>query len=175
MAQYFPGSNIDAWFSMNAVPPDLREFWWNYALGRASHSGSDRDKFAIAPEEANVAWQRLQASTALTKTEFGLAGTMAGSYANREQSNRWFNNAIGSLVQQVIPSAISKGPLSFMQFLPDTIEDLLMTFLERSGGVGTLAGGLLSYGSIGMGNFADMWEDLFDKGDLPERGDWRRG
>ena len=173
MAQYFPGSNIDAWFQMNGVPPDLREFWWSYALGRASHTGSDRDRFTIAPEGANVAWQRLQAATATTKTEFGLAGTMAGAYANREQSNRWFNEVMGSLVQQVIPAAVSKGPLSFMQFLPDTIEDLLMTFLERTGGVGTLAAGALSYGGIGVGNLSDMFESLFEgAGDVGDVGDY---
>ena len=35
IAQYFPGSNIDAWFEVQGVPQDMREYWWAYALNKA--------------------------------------------------------------------------------------------------------------------------------------------
>ena len=34
ITQQYPGSNIDAWFEANGVPPDMQEQWWNYALAK---------------------------------------------------------------------------------------------------------------------------------------------
>jgi hypothetical protein len=133
MAQYFPGSNIDAWFNVNGVPQNMRDYWWTYALGKASRtptSTTGGPAMALAPDENNVAWQRLRANSELTRTEFSLAGSMSGQYAQRESSNRWFNSLMGSVQQNIIP-LISKGPLAWIQFLPDAIEDLLMTGAER--------------------------------------------
>jgi hypothetical protein len=149
MAQYFPGSNIDAWFNANQVPQNMRDYWWTYALGKAKSSPSqlttDPQQGVTAPKD-NVAWERLRSSSELTRTEFGLAGSMSGQYAQRESSNRWFNELVGQMQQDVIP-AIGKGPLRMIQYLPDALEDLLMTFAER-----------------GM-------DKLFDGGDVPNVGD----
>ena len=61
-----------------------------------------------APTRSNVAWQRLRAGSELTRTEFSLAGQMSGQYAQRESSNRWFNELMGSMQQTIIP-ALSKS------------------------------------------------------------------
>ena len=152
MAQYFPGSNIDAWFEVNGVPQSMRDYWWTYALGKAKNTGTTGGSgFAITPESSNVAWQRLAATSSLTRNEFGLAGVMAGAYANKEVSNRWLNDLVGQFQMQTIPAAVSKGVLNFMQYMPDTIEQMLMAALERSGMFGSVLGALIGYPGIGSG------------------------
>ena len=151
MAQYFPGSNIDAWFNVNGVPQNMRDYWWTYALGKANKSPTGLTTGAaitIGTDENNVAWQRLRAGSELTRTEFSLAGQMSGQYAQRESSNRWFNELMGSVQEKIIP-AISKGPLAWIQFLPDAIEDLLMTGAER--GASALFGDV-DVGDVGIGD-----------------------
>ena len=156
MAQYFPGSNIDAWFNVNGVPQNMRDYWWTYALGKASKSPTTAGApMAISPDENNVAWQRLRANSELTRTEFSLAGSMSGQYAQRESSNRWFNALMGSVQQNIIP-LISKGPLAWIQFLPDAVEDLLMTGAER--GASALFKGDVDHGSFGdVGDIGDSY------------------
>ena len=43
MAQYFPGSNIDAWFNVNGVPQNMRDYWWTYALAKANKTADTGD------------------------------------------------------------------------------------------------------------------------------------
>ena len=148
MAQYFPGSNIDAWFDANGVPQGMRDYWWTYALGKTKSIGSTQGSFTITPEQANVGWQRLNATSALTRNEFSLAGVMSGAYANKEVSNRWLNDLVGNFQMQTIPAAVSKGVLNFMQYMPDTIEQMLMAALERSGMFGKLMAGMVGYGGL---------------------------
>ena len=145
IAQYFPGSNIDAWFDASGVPQDMREYWWTYALGKAKSVGSTQGEFQIKPEEASVSWQRLKSASMVARNEFTLAGTLSGAYANREQANRWMNDVMGKFQQSVIPAAISSGPLNFMQFMPDIVEQVLMQLLERSGTAGMAVGAYLGY------------------------------
>ena len=151
MAQYFPGSNIDAWFNLNQVPQNMRDYWWTYVLGKASKSPTGTTagpEVAVEADPNNVAWQRLKASSELTRTEFGLAGQMAPQYAQREASNRWFNQLMGKIQTTIIP-ALTGSIMSFVQYLPDSLEDLLMTGVER--GAGALLGGDVpnSAGDIG--------------------------
>jgi hypothetical protein len=160
MAQYFPGSNIDAWFNATGVTQEMRDYWWTYALGKARRTPDTStkgfqigtDEGQMGPSSGNVAWQRLRAGSEITRSEFGLAGQMAGQYANREGSNRWFNELLGQVMNKIIP-LLSKGPLAAIQYLPDSIEDLLMTGTER--GMSELLGG----GDIdnGIGDIGDAY------------------
>jgi Lysozyme like domain len=160
MAQYFPGSNIDAWFDVNGVPQPMRDYWWTYALGKANKTQDTTVKggFQIGADENNVAWQRLRAASELTRTEFSLAGKMAGQYAQRESSNRWFNELMGGLQEQIIP-AISNSIFRWIQYLPDSVEDLLMSVAER--GASALFGG----GVFGGGDVPNAAGDIGDIGD----------
>jgi Lysozyme like domain len=153
MSQYFPGSNIDAWFAVNGVPPNMREYWWTYALAKARTAGTTgaQERFQIAPQESDLAFQRLRAGTAETISSYNLAGKLAGAFANREQANRWFNEMLGQVLSDVIPAAMARGPLRFAQAMPTNIEELLMTLMERGGIAGTVMGGLLGYGGAGGG------------------------
>ena len=156
MAQYFPGSNIDAWFQVNGVPQNMRDYWWTYALAKASKTQTTTGKaMEIGSDENNVAWQRLRANSELTRTEFSLAGSMSGQYAQRESSNRWFNELMGSVQQNIIP-LISKGPLAWIQFLPDAIEDLMMTGAER--------GASALFGDVDVGDVGDSYGEFGGNG-----------
>jgi Transglycosylase SLT domain len=163
MAQYFPGSNIDAWFQANGVPQQMRDYWWTYALGKA---GKNEGEFQIGPDENNVAWQRLRSSSELTRTEFSLAGKMSAQYSQREASNRWFNELMGSIQSTVIP-ALSNTVLGWVQLLPDSIEDLMMTVVERgaasigdTGDVGDIGD---SYGAVGGTGLSGLHPDMKKK------------
>ena len=174
LSQYFPGSNIDAWLAVNGVPPDMREYWWTYSLGKAVRStggtgGPELDFQALAkrPEiESNMVYQRLQSTSALTRTGFGLGSQMAGAYANKEVSNRWFNEIMGQAIQDLLPSKISGGPLAAFQFMPDTMEQLLMTMLERGGTLGALLGGYLGWGPEAITGGANMAATFLSPGGI---------
>ena len=49
LAQYFPGSNIDAWFTANGVPEGMKEYWWNYALAKSRMTGSTTNNVFPTP------------------------------------------------------------------------------------------------------------------------------
>ncbi len=185
LAQYFPGSNIDAWFDANGVPQGMKEYWWTYALGKSALAqgpgepritgGSPLD-FSVggsiekgANFQNNQAYQRLKSTTSSTRGQFGLAGTLSGTYANKEVANTWFNDMMSQMLQQIIPQALT-GPMSFMQYLPDDIQDLLMTALNRTGIVGAGVGGLLGYGGAAK-NITDYFGDFLG-GDVGDVGDW---
>ena len=168
MAQYFPGSNIDAWFNANGVPQGMKDYWWEYVLGKTKSTGSTtQGQFTITPQADNLAQQRLQSQTALTTSEFKLGGTLAGTYSNREQSNKWFNELMGSMMQQLLPQQLSSGAMQFAQYLPDTVEDMLMSLLNKTGPVGAIIGGGIGYGPGLVGQF----KDVFGAGDVGDVGD----
>ena len=184
LAQYFPGSNIDAWFDANGVPAGMKEYWWTYALGKTamraagptSTSGGAPLDFSVgggveqnANFQNNQAYQRLRSTTSATRGQFGLAGTLSGTYANKEVANTWFNDMMGQLLQQIVPQALTTS-MSFMQYLPDDIMDMLMTALSRTGMAGALAGGALGYGGAAS-NITDYFGE-FMGGDIGDVGDW---
>lgn len=163
MAQYFPGSNIDAWFQMNGVTQDMRNYWWTYALEKANKTGDTGGAaMEIGADTSNVAYQRLRSTTELTRTEFNLGGQMMGAFVNKEQSNRWFNQVLGMLQTNLIP-AFANTIGKFVEFLPDTLEDIMFAGIEgiaagdmsgdtTLGGTGDIgdAGGYSSTGGTGM-------------------------
>ena len=71
---------------------------------------------------------------------------MAGAYANKEQANRWMAELMGHMMNEILPAAMSSGMLSYMQYLPDTIEEMIMQLAERTN-LGTLGAGVVGWGS----------------------------
>ena len=146
MAQYFPGSNIDAWFDVNGVPPNMKEYWWTYALGKANKTGgTGGGEMEITPDRRNLAQARLRSTAEMTRTEFGVGAKMTPSYVNRESMNQWFNSMMGG-VQEMLFSLLG-SKLNFLQYLPDTIEDLLFSGVEM--GARSVDSALGSFGGIG--------------------------
>ena len=169
MSQNFPGSNMDAWFQANGVPQDMREYWWSYALGKASQTGSTGGAAILGQGSAvpqqtqqNPIYQRLAAGNVTTRQSFNLGGKLTGMYGNMEQSNQWFNDLLSQMLGSVLPGALSQGGLSWMQYLPDEIRDLLMSGAENTK-VGALGAGVLGWGSLlnnglGKGDVGDVGE-----------------
>ncbi len=169
MSQYYPGSNIDAWFNANQVSQEMREYWWTYELGKVSGSVSSDQSgnlFQMGPggaQKNNLASLRLESTNVLTQGEFSLGKKMSGAYGNREQSNRAFNEMIQSFLAAALPQALSSGPLAAIQYMPDMIEDLLFGLLERApNSAQTLIGG----GAL-AGMFLGGMGDVGDIGDMP--------
>ena len=171
VAQYFPGSNIDVWFQVNGVPEGMREYWWNYALAKARTGGAQGREMLIQPRgvgvsgpSGNQAWERLQSTSSQARGQLRLASALSGTYANKEQANRWFNDLMGQLTSEVIPAQMSKGALSALQYLPDAMEELMMGFLERSGPIGAMLGGGIGYGIEGGESLIKNLMSLFGTG-----------
>ena len=159
MAQYFPGSNIDAWFEANGVPPNMRSYWWTYVLEKASKSPGKTTiggEMQIRADESNVAWNRMRATSELTRTEFNLGAQMSGAYNQRERSNKWLNQLMGTLQTNMAPA------FTLLAALPDTIEDILMGLLESFMGS--------KFGSSGPPNVGAV-EPTGDVGDMSGIGD----
>jgi hypothetical protein len=157
MAQYFPGSNIDAWFQANGVPQNMRDYWWTYALGKANKGGdTGGGRMEITPDPSNVASRRLAASTELTRTEFSLGSSMTSHYLKKEDANRDFNRLFGALQTTIIPQIADKlGGL--IDRLPDTIEDILFSLIENISSKGVSSGPESSGGTIwGAGRSGDV-------------------
>jgi hypothetical protein len=79
-----------------------------------------------------------------------LGGKMSGQYANREQANRFFNEMMGKINNVLLPGMASTG-LAAVQFMPDSMEQLLMSVLENSGIFGSMIGGQIGWGSLVAG------------------------
>ncbi len=174
MSQNFPGSNIDAWLTAAGVNDDMKQYFWSYALAQAGtgHSSTDDLFSKNAAVNTSVAYNRLQASSAATQTGFQLAGQMAGAYANKEQANKWFAQLQGYMLNQILPQAMSTGPLSYMQYLPDTIEEMIMQLAERTS-LGSLGAGVVGWGSaLGSGILGTGGSSTQDGGDLGDVGDY---
>ena len=148
IAQYFPGSNIDAWFDATGVNQEMREYWWSYALNKSKTGGTTGGEEMKITPSGDVVWNRLKATSQLATGQFGLGSVMQGAYSNKEQANQWFNRLMSDFTRTLLPSAVGGGNLNFMQYLPDTVEQLLMQFVERGGKAGTIAGGIAGYGGM---------------------------
>jgi hypothetical protein len=147
LAQNFPGSNINAWFDTAGVSPEMRDYWWSWALAQAGTGQTDIFADMDKKLGSNQAWRKASAATALTRNEFGLAGKMQGQYATRERSNQWFNQTMGAAVNRLVP-AMAKGPLGFMQYAPDEVENFLWNMMESAGPLGQIIGGGIGWGSV---------------------------
>jgi hypothetical protein len=164
MSQNFPGSNIDAWLSANGVTPDMKSYFWSYAMAKSTSTGSSDKLFTDrASVTESVAFNKLQASAAQTRTGFRLAGQMGGAYANKEQANTFFNELMGHLLNAALPNAMSTGALSYMQYMPDTMEEILMQLAERTN-IGAGIAGVAGWGA-GLGQ-------LLGSGDVGDVGDY---
>lgn len=184
MAQYFPGSNIDAWFESTGVSQGMRDYWWTYALGKAQRTGGTGGDFDFtkAMDQGTVAQERLKAASVGTQHELEIAGKMAGNYSTRERSNAWFNNIMGGVTSEIFGALDTTKIGKLIAFLPDAIEDGLMKMLSNmmGGAMGMLTGGLGSLmggGGGGLGGILGGGMQMLGGavgmlGDTPDVGDY---
>lgn len=171
LAQNFPGSNINAWFDTAGVSPEMRDYWWSWALAQAGTGKSDIFADMDKKLGANQAWRKASATTALTRNEFGLAGKMQGQYATRERSNQWFNQTMGAAVNRLVP-AMANGPIGFMQYAPDEVENFLWNMMESAGPLGQIIGGGIGWGTVAGAAGTMMQGGVNGLGDIGDIGDY---
>jgi hypothetical protein len=80
-----------------------------------------------------------------------------------EQANRWFAELMGQMQGQVLPGALASGALSWMQYLPDEMREMLMSMAERTN-IGAAGAGIVGWGG--------MFKGIFDTGDVGDVGDY---
>jgi hypothetical protein len=81
---------------------------------------------------------------------------MAGTYANKEQANQWYNDLQGQMLNKIVPQTMSSGLLSYLQFMPDSIQEILRQLAERTT-VGSLGAGFAGWGGmLGPGDVGDV-------------------
>lgn len=170
LAQHFPGSNIDAWLDATGISPDMKEYFWTYAEGKATKTGSTQGVFDITAPSGNLAWERMRSQSEVTKGSFSLAGQMTGQYSNREQMNKYFNQLMSQIMAKVIPAITKSGPLSAISKLPDFIEELIFSFIEGSGPIGQTIAGAAFNASAVAGGAASGLASILGVGDMPEPG-----
>lgn len=141
LAQNFPGSNINAWFSEMGISEDMRQYFWMYALRKAQSSGTTQGEINLPSMRSNLATQKAEAETINTQNEFKMSSEMAGLYSVREQANKWFNKIMGTVMTKGIPTVVKNGPLSVISTLPDPVEQFLWNILSNSGPLGQILGG----------------------------------
>lgn len=182
---FFPGSNMNAWFDTVGVSEDMRSFFWQYAIGKANVTGGSGGSASIedivGKRGADLASARLQTTTASARRDFGMAsagtvgalgsgGSMYEDYVGREAADRVFSNVMGA-VDKMIGSMLGSMLGGVVKNIPTPIADMLATFttdtLPVMAGqiVGAASGfftgdpGWGSYGGTGMAGLQPAFAD----------------
>ena len=153
-AQQFPGSNINAWFALNEVTPELQDAFWQYALSKTSSGGGTWDEI-VGTRGADLMYQRLQGESALARRDLHFAssvstlrgsapgtGTMYSAYSTRESADRQFQNLLNATLDSLVPQLA--GALGINQgigAIPTPIAEMLYRLM---GNLPAAAGSMLS-------------------------------
>jgi hypothetical protein len=154
MSQNFPGSNINAWFRMMGVPPDMVDYWWQYALANAGQTNpitqqllSKGDDSQTEVLQANIdrvrgkdlGYERLRSTTQGTRREYLMGTQMYGLYNARESADRRFNVGMQAADLTIGQMARTTNAGAAMAMFPTPIMEMLMPLLTKlaSSPVGT--------------------------------------
>ena len=165
--QMFPGSNMDAWMNVNGVPDYMRSYFWQYALSKATITGSSAGDVTMAQiaevRGTDLAFERLRTNTSASRRELTFAsregfGTGEANmsnfenYAVREGADRRFNEFLnqfdrmmGNLTGGAIGNIIGRVPTPIAQ-LWNTGSNALATI------TGQVAGAINPFGDV-PGNY----------------------
>lgn len=104
--QMFPGSNMDAWFSVNGVPDYMRQYFWQYVIGKAASgatgSGDEIINKIVEARGPDLAYKMLETATAASRRDFALATakmpvvgkSLYQQYGTREDADQAFLEAL---------------------------------------------------------------------------------
>lgn len=164
ISQNFPGSNINAWFQMMGVPPDMVDFWWQYVLtNRGSTPGSNVTASLLADMTGatrgiNLGYERLRNVTQGTRREFLMGGGMYNLYATRESADRRFNVAMqgadAGLGQMFKGTALGR----IFALLPTPIAEFLMPYIMQFA-TSPVGLGAAALGGV-IGGTSDLLQEL---------------
>ncbi|MEI6478635.1 MAG: hypothetical protein WCO52_06715, partial [bacterium] len=131
--QQFPGSNMDAWFSSTDVPEYMREYFWQYVIGKAS-TGSSDIAVIIGERGQDLARERLRTMSAQSRRDFQVLGSSSNyeQFANREGQDRKFEEMMGQIDQKLTGlMGDFLGPI--MSALPTPLANLMVTSFFKVG------------------------------------------
>lgn len=164
LAQNFPGSNVNAWFTEMGVSEDMRQYFWNYALQKAQQGGTSQSIFEGPNLSQNLAYQKAKAETINTSNEFGLTQSMSSLYSTREKANQFFNKLVGGFTRRAIPAVTQRGPMSTIALLPDPVEQFLWNILTNSGPLGAILGGGTLFSGMIANSLTNAGTAILDPG-----------
>ena len=159
--QMFPGSNIDAWFSTNQVPDYMREYFWQYAIGKSQATGGTGGTATIeqitGKRGDDLAYEQLRTASASSRRDFILAGrpgyggasSFYKNYAIRERSDRAMLDAMRGVDAGMAGGLSEIGQL--LAYLPTPIASALAGIATET--MPSMAGSIGN--AIFMGGFGD--------------------
>lgn len=141
LSQNFPGSNFNAWFDSMGVTPEMKNYFWTYALAKVSATESGTELFGNMKN--NLAYNKAKADSLASAGQLTLGSKMSPVYNTREKANQGFNSLMNTITNNVLPAiAGPRTPLGALSYLPDPIANFLYSLIQQSGPVGQILGGL---------------------------------
>lgn len=131
--QMFPGSNMDAWMNVNGVPDYMRNFFWQYALGKANAQGDTGGAAMPIAEiagrrDGDLAYERLRLNSATARREFTLSGAQGMSFM---PGNRTSYDAY------MLREKADTGFMGLLRYLDKTLGSMMGPFAETIGSLPT--------------------------------------
>jgi hypothetical protein len=167
LAQNFPGSNINAWFEMMGVPPEMVDYWWQFVMtkttsgGSSPWSGDDLKQAVQTQRGSDLASLRLNNMTSSARREFLLGTQMYGLYGVREAADQRFNDVMAHTDLQFGQMMGQSNAGTLMSILPTPIADMLVPLMMQF--IGSPIGGMASM----LGHFFGNSDIVSDMGDPP--------
>ncbi len=153
--QQFPGSNMDAWFSTTDVPEYMRQYFWQYVIGKAS-TGSSDIAVIIGERGQDLARERLRTQSAQGRRDFQVLGSSSNyeQFANREGQDRKFESMMGQIDQKLTGlMGDFLGPL--MSALPTPLANMMVATFFKVGAQAAAATGNVASKVPGLGFLGD--------------------
>jgi hypothetical protein len=131
--QMFPGSNMDAWMNVNGVPDYMRNFFWQYALGKANAQGDTGGAAMPIAEiagrrDGDLAYERLRLNSATARREFTLSGAEGLSFM---PGNRTSYDAY------MLREKTDTNFMSLLRYLDKTLGSMMGPWAEVIGNLAT--------------------------------------
>lgn len=168
-SQMFPGSNINAWFQANQVPPTMIDAWWNYVITKATAGNlgagvggpltQDQIQQVRGPD---LARQRLVSESVYARRDLQTGGSLYKSFSQRETTDQTFARILGSLDKVLMGANSIFGKM--ISFMPTPVADVAMGMVND---LPTMLGSLFTGLGIGTFNFGDPVGDPLGVGDGP--------
>lgn len=153
--QQFPGSNMDAWFGTTDVPEYMRQYFWQYVIGKAS-TGSSDIAVIIGERGQDLARERLRTQSAQGRRDFQVLGSSSNyeQFANREGQDRKFESMMGQIDQKLTGlMGDFLGPL--MSALPTPLANMMVATFFKVGAQTAAATGNIASNIPGLGFLGD--------------------
>ena len=163
-SQVFPGSNMEAWMSTTGVSPEMQDYFWQYAMGKAQETGGTGGTVTmdqiISQRGGDLGLSTRVTETAQAKRDFTMASTTGNGplaskdtfynqYLTRETADtnwaavmsRMVDAKIADLLGRFgdtiakIPTPLASMAAGTVANLPSLLQNLTDTYASARGGV----------------------------------------